>query len=71
MRLGGEEEQEPSEEVKKRLLELLHLLLSPCPYIPTTSLAVYVPDILQILTNTLADPCPHVKKVGPTSCTDL
>lgn len=60
-RLGGEEVQETSEEVKTKQLELLHLLLSPST---SGATAVYLADLVAVVTHCLQDPCPSVQRVG-------
>ena len=57
-RLSVEEEYEPSEEVRMRLMTLLSTIFETYP----SDLNMYVEDTIEVIINTLEDKCPDIKK---------
>ena len=57
-RLSVEEEYEPSEEVRMRLMTLLSTIFETY----STDLNMYVEDTMEVIINTLGDKCPDIKK---------
>lgn len=58
-RLGQKDITEETEEIRKQLVGQVAVILDTCP----SSAGVYIDELVQILTRTVVDPFPDVKKV--------
>ncbi|XP_067005743.2 dynein axonemal assembly factor 5 [Anabrus simplex] len=67
-RLGCDEIQEKSEEIRLSLMEFIHFMLRK---FKPSDLACYVNDLLQIFTRTIVDPFPKVKTASCECVSDL